>query len=42
MTPDNVLRQILATVSTKGDWEQTVAQWPGSALSDGTRIRTER
>jgi ribosomal protein S27AE len=21
MTPDNVLRQILATVSTKGDWE---------------------
>jgi len=41
MTPDNVLRQILAAVSTEDNWQQTVAPWLESSLSDGTRIRAE-
>jgi len=38
MTPDNVLRQILAAVSTEDNWQQTVAPWLESSLGDGTPI----
>jgi len=40
MTPENVLRQILA-VLTEYNWHQTVAPWLESSLSDGTRIPEE-
>jgi len=36
MTPDTVLRQILAAVLTEDNWQQTVAPWLESSLSDGT------
>jgi hypothetical protein len=40
MTPDNVLRQILAAVSTD-HWQETVAPWLEAPLNDGTRVRAQ-
>ena len=40
MTPDNVLRQILAAVSTEDNWQQTVAPWLESPVLSFVAART--
>ena len=40
MTPDDVLKRILAALSTR-NWQETVAPWLESSLTEGSYVRSD-
>jgi len=40
MTPDDVIRSVLATLSTPA-WQEAVAPWLESPLTEGSRVRSD-